>query len=42
MLLGREGGNIIREVEIKVLLGSSHLLKRSETSYQWIHQGFGM
>lgn len=42
MLLGREGGNIIREMEIKVLLGSSHLIKRSEASYQWTHQGFAM
>lgn len=42
VLLGREGGNIIREMEIKVLLGSSHLIKRSETSYQWTHQGFAM
>lgn len=40
MLFGRESGNMKREVKTKVLLDNSNLIKRSETSYQQIHEGF--
>lgn len=40
--LGRERGNMIRRVKTQVLLGNSHLMKRSEASYQQTHQGFSI